>query len=107
MHKNRETKEQSSKSEINFNKETSLTLLSRLKVKLADTWEKGIRSNAATAPASLFFITASDAEDGGIVTKLEVFLDIIPLPTKTGASKGPWQLNTAVTDPANCTNDKL
>lgn len=41
-----------------------LTPLSRLKVKLADTCENGMRSNAATAPASLFSITASDAEDG-------------------------------------------
>jgi len=42
-----------------------LTQLSRLKVKLADTCENGIQSNAATAPASLLLITASDALDGG------------------------------------------
>lgn len=52
-----------------YNMQKTRTQLSRLKVKLADTWEKGIRSNAATAPASPFLVTASDAEDGG---KLEI-----------------------------------
>ena len=41
------------------------TQLSVLKVKLADRYENGTRSNAATAPASLFFNIASDAEDEG------------------------------------------
>ena len=41
------------------------TQLSVLKVKLADRYENGTRSNAATAPASLFFNNASDAEDEG------------------------------------------
>lgn len=72
-----------------------------MKVKFADACENGMRSKAATAPASLFSITASEAEDGGkSYIVLENFLDIIPLPTKIGASNGPWQLNIAVTDPA-------
>lgn len=74
-----------------------------LNVQLADTCENGIWSKAATAPASLFLCTASDAGDGREVeTRLRVFREIIPLPTNTGASKGPWQLKTAVTDPASC-----
>lgn len=42
-----------------------LTQLSVLKVKLAEIYENGIRSIAATAPASLFFTIASDADDAG------------------------------------------
>ena len=41
-----------------------LTQLSVLKVKLADKYENGTRSNAATAPDSLLFKTASEAEVG-------------------------------------------
>lgn len=61
-----------------------------LKVKLAEKYESGTRSNAATAPASLFFIIASDAEDTGISeTELDIFRNTMPLPTNIGASKGP------------------
>jgi hypothetical protein len=44
---------------------TVLTQLSVLKVKLADKYESGTRSKAATAPASLLFNIASDAHDEG------------------------------------------
>lgn len=75
-----------------------------LKVKLADKYEKGTWSNAATAPASLLFSIASDADDAGRWgTEVDIFLEAIPLPTNIGESNGPWQLNTAVTEPANCT----
>ena len=40
-----------------------LTQLSVLKVKLAETYENGTRSNAASAPASLLVASASDATD--------------------------------------------
>jgi hypothetical protein len=36
-----------------------------LNVKLADKYEKGMRSKAATAPASLLFNIASSATDAG------------------------------------------
>lgn len=82
---------------------TKLTQLSVLKVKLADKYENGTRSKAATAPASLLFNMASDAQDAGkSELDWDIFLETIPLPTNTGASSGPWQLNTAVTEPANC-----
>lgn len=77
-----------------------LTQLSVLKVKLADTHENGTWSNAAIAPASLFFIIASYAIDDGTSERLDIFLVTNILPTKLGASKGPWQLNTTVTEPA-------
>lgn len=80
-----------------------LTQLSVLKVKLADKYESGTRSKAATAPASLLFNIASDAHDSGkSEIEWDIFLETIPLPTNIGASSGPWQLNTAVTEPANC-----
>lgn len=67
-----------------------LTQLSVLKVKLADTHENGTRSNAATAPASLLFKTASDAADGGkSETDWDILLETIPLPTNIGAFNGP------------------
>jgi hypothetical protein len=81
-----------------------LTQLSVLKVKLADTYENGTRSNAASAPASLLLASASDATVAGVSTcKEDNVLENIPVPTKTGLSSGPWQLNRAVTDPASCT----
>lgn len=67
-----------------------LTQLSVLKVKLADTYENGTRSNAASAPASLLVASASDATDAVIsVCKLENVLETIPVPTNTGVSRGP------------------
>lgn len=67
-----------------------LTQLSVLKVKFAEIYENGIRSTAATAPPSLFFIIASYAADAGTSdTTLVIFLETNPLPTKVGASKGP------------------
>lgn len=81
--------------------------MSVLKVKFADRYENGTRSNAATAPASLLFVIASYATDAGISgTGWAIFLETIPLPTKIGASSGPWQLNTAVTEPASCNKDR-
>lgn len=73
-----------------------------LKVKLADTYENGTRSNAATAPASLLLASASDATVAGVSTcnKGDV-LETIAVPANTGLSSGPWQLNRAVIDPAS------
>lgn len=74
-----------------------------LKVKLADTYENGIQSNAANAPISLNLASASDATDAGVSTcEEENVLETIPVPTNIGAPNGPWQLNRAVTDPATC-----
>lgn len=84
-----------------------LTQLSVLKVKLAETYENGTWSSAATAPASLLFIIASYATDEGTSeAKLDSFLETSALPTKMGASRGPWQLNTAVIEPANWSREK-
>ena len=67
-----------------------LTQLSVLKVKLADAYENGTRSNAASAPASLLLASASDATDAGVSTcKEENVLETIPVPTNTGVSSGP------------------
>jgi hypothetical protein len=67
-----------------------LTQLSVLKVKLADTYENGMRSNAASAPASLLAASASDATDAGeSICELENVLETIPVPTNTGESSGP------------------
>lgn len=61
-----------------------------LKVKLPDTYEKGMRSNAASAPASLLAASASDATDAGLsICELENILENIPVPTNTGDSSGP------------------
>jgi len=84
------------------NIQNKLTQLSVLNVKLADKYEKGMRSKAATAPASLLFNIASSATDAGTSeNEWDIFLETTPLPTNIGASSGPWQLNTAVTEPAN------
>lgn len=62
-----------------------------------------MRSNAASAPASLLLASASNAADVEVSTcNWENVLETIPLPTNTGASNGPWQLNRAVTEPAIC-----
>lgn len=67
-----------------------LTQLSVLKVKLADTYENGMRSNAASAPASLLTESASDATDAGVsICEEENVLETIPVPTNTGLSSGP------------------
>lgn len=74
-----------------------------LKVKLADAYEIGTRSNAARAPASLLLASASDATVAGVSTnKEDSVLETIPVPTNIGESRGPWQLKRAVTDPASC-----
>jgi len=67
-----------------------LTQLSVLKVKLADTCEKGTRSNTANAPASILLASTSDASVVGVSTcKEEDVLESIPVPTNIGVSRGP------------------
>lgn len=73
-----------------------------LKLKLADTYENGTRSNAATAPASLLLSSASDATVAGVSSCKEGdVVETVAVPTNIGLSSGPWQLNKAVTDPAS------